>query len=170
MARRLSRELQPRVTSARDASARAQPSERIYTQPYSHQSVCVSAECDEIARRRCFGSVEFGLFKMRIDEWEMSANLGSDLNEKIFCCFQSNKPIMEKRRRARINQCLDELKALILEAMKKDVSWCLHLNFRFIYRTVYISFMDQSFEIYNEILVIRNIIIEWLTYDLKNIP
>ncbi|XP_078053439.1 bHLH protein deadpan isoform X2 [Augochlora pura] len=27
---------------------------------------------------------------------------------------------MEKRRRARINQCLDELKSLILEAMKKD--------------------------------------------------
>ncbi|CAH1405505.1 unnamed protein product [Nezara viridula] len=33
---------------------------------------------------------------------------------------KSNKPIMEKRRRARINQCLDELKSLILEAMKKD--------------------------------------------------
>lgn len=29
---------------------------------------------------------------------------------------------MEKKRRARINQCLDELKSLILEAMKKDVS------------------------------------------------
>ncbi|XP_076648922.1 bHLH protein deadpan isoform X2 [Halictus rubicundus] len=34
--------------------------------------------------------------------------------------LMSNKPIMEKRRRARINQCLDELKGLILEAMKKD--------------------------------------------------
>ncbi|GAB6022883.1 hypothetical protein CHUAL_006980 [Chamberlinius hualienensis] len=33
---------------------------------------------------------------------------------------RSNKPIMEKRRRARINHCLAELKALILEAMKKD--------------------------------------------------
>jgi hairy-and-enhancer-of-split protein len=29
---------------------------------------------------------------------------------------------MEKRRRARINHCLNELKALILDAMKKDVS------------------------------------------------
>lgn len=29
---------------------------------------------------------------------------------------------MEKRRRARINHCLNELKSLILEAMKKDVS------------------------------------------------
>lgn len=29
---------------------------------------------------------------------------------------------MEKRRRARINQSLNELKNLILEAMKKDVS------------------------------------------------
>lgn len=37
---------------------------------------------------------------------------------------QSNKPIMEKRRRARINNCLNELKALILDATKKDVSVC----------------------------------------------
>lgn len=36
--------------------------------------------------------------------------------------LQSNKPIMEKRRRARINNCLNDLKALILDAMKKDVS------------------------------------------------
>ena len=36
--------------------------------------------------------------------------------------FQSSKPLMEKRRRARINQSLNELKNLILEAMKKDVS------------------------------------------------
>ncbi|KAG7172674.1 deadpan-like 4 [Homarus americanus] len=33
---------------------------------------------------------------------------------------KSNKPIMEKRRRARINTCLGELKSLILDAMKKD--------------------------------------------------
>lgn len=39
-----------------------------------------------------------------------------------FLLLQSNKPIMEKRRRARINNCLNELKALILDAMKKDVS------------------------------------------------
>ena len=36
--------------------------------------------------------------------------------------LQSSKPLMEKRRRARINQSLNELKNLILEAMKKDVS------------------------------------------------
>lgn len=35
---------------------------------------------------------------------------------------RSNKPIMEKRRRARINNCLNDLKTLILEAMKKDPS------------------------------------------------
>lgn len=29
---------------------------------------------------------------------------------------------MEKKRRARINHCLNELKTLILDAMKKDVS------------------------------------------------
>ncbi|XP_068710096.1 transcription factor HES-4-like [Montipora foliosa] len=35
---------------------------------------------------------------------------------------KSSKPLMEKRRRARINQSLNELKDLILEAMKKDTS------------------------------------------------
>jgi len=35
---------------------------------------------------------------------------------------KSSKPLMEKRRRARINQSLNELKNLILEAMKKDTS------------------------------------------------
>jgi hypothetical protein len=38
--------------------------------------------------------------------------------------FQSNKPIMEKRRRARINNCLAQLKSLVLESMRKDVSIC----------------------------------------------
>ncbi|KAK6177586.1 hypothetical protein SNE40_015658 [Patella caerulea] len=33
---------------------------------------------------------------------------------------RSNKPLMEKRRRARINECLVELKALVLQALKKD--------------------------------------------------
>lgn len=40
----------------------------------------------------------------------------------MYLILQSNKPIMEKKRRARINRCLNELKTLILEAMKKDVS------------------------------------------------
>lgn len=37
---------------------------------------------------------------------------------------------MEKKRRARINHCLNELKTLILEAMKKDVS---DFNFSYIH-------------------------------------
>ncbi|KAI4462354.1 basic helix-loop-helix transcription factor hes-related [Holotrichia oblita] len=44
---------------------------------------------------------------------------------------KTHKPIMEKRRRARINQCLNEIKTLILEAMKKDHVYvhmlCYHL-------------------------------------------
>uniref|UniRef100_UPI00398EC5C4 hairy-related 9 isoform X2 n=1 Tax=Pristiophorus japonicus TaxID=55135 RepID=UPI00398EC5C4 len=36
---------------------------------------------------------------------------------------KSSKPIMEKRRRARINESLTQLKTLILDALKKDVSW-----------------------------------------------
>ncbi|XP_064642532.1 transcription factor HES-4-B-like [Lineus longissimus] len=35
---------------------------------------------------------------------------------------KSNKPLMEKRRRARINASLTQLKGLVLEAMKKDTS------------------------------------------------
>ncbi|KAK3774814.1 hypothetical protein RRG08_018805 [Elysia crispata] len=35
---------------------------------------------------------------------------------------KSNKPMMEKKRRARINSCLSQLKALVLHAMKKDNS------------------------------------------------
>ncbi|KAL5015443.1 hypothetical protein ScPMuIL_009713 [Solemya velum] len=34
----------------------------------------------------------------------------------------SNKPLMEKRRRARINDCLSQLKTLVLQAMKKDTN------------------------------------------------
>ncbi|CAH1774406.1 unnamed protein product [Owenia fusiformis] len=33
---------------------------------------------------------------------------------------KANKPLMEKRRRARINNCLAELKSIVLEALKKD--------------------------------------------------
>lgn len=61
-----------------------------------------------------------------------------------FLILQSNKPIMEKRRRARINNCLNELKTLILDAMKKDVSILLFLNT--IWRTLIITeFKLKSF-------------------------
>ncbi|CAD5117565.1 DgyrCDS6326 [Dimorphilus gyrociliatus] len=33
---------------------------------------------------------------------------------------KSNKPLMEKKRRARINECLSQLKLLVLHAMKKE--------------------------------------------------
>lgn len=52
--------------------------------------------------------------------------------------LQSNKPIMEKRRRARINNCLNELKALILDAMKKDVSTYFNID-------LYIRYLLYSF-------------------------
>lgn len=47
-------------------------------------------------------------------------NSGQNDQKKSSDNRRSNKPIMEKRRRARINNCLNELKALILDAMKKD--------------------------------------------------
>lgn len=49
--------------------------------------------------------------------------VSQELFQLLLLSFQSNKPIMEKKRRARINHCLNELKTLILEAMKKDVSF-----------------------------------------------
>ena len=39
-------------------------------------------------------------------------------------CFQIKKPVIEKRRRERINDSLNTLKALVLDAMQKDVSSC----------------------------------------------
>ena len=42
--------------------------------------------------------------------------------------FQSSKPLMEKKRRARINECLGQLKSLVLEALKKDVRTTFHVS------------------------------------------
>ena len=42
------------------------------------------------------------------------------LTDKIF--LQAKKPLMEKMRRARINESLNELKGLILDLLNKDVS------------------------------------------------
>lgn len=36
---------------------------------------------------------------------------------------QSSKPVMEKRRRARINESLAQLQSLLLDALRKEVSW-----------------------------------------------
>lgn len=47
---------------------------------------------------------------MRIDSLKMEKMSQKALERK------NNKPIMEKKRRARINKCLNQLKALILEA------------------------------------------------------
>lgn len=51
---------------------------------------------------------------------EVSSNTTTSTTRRISDNRRSNKPIMEKRRRARINNCLNELKTLILDAMKKD--------------------------------------------------
>ena len=43
-----------------------------------------------------------------------------NINFSLF--LQWSKPIMEKRRRERINRSLEELKRLVLEAQNRDVS------------------------------------------------
>lgn len=57
----------------------------------------------------------------------MSLQYINDANDVFFLHLQSSKPIMEKRRRARINESLGQLKTLILDALKKDVSLDQHL-------------------------------------------
>lgn len=68
----------------------------------------------------------------------------------ILLYLQSNKPIMEKRRRARINNCLNELKTLILDATKKDVSiisaHSTHFNSKQLdfFRTIWFEYENLS--------------------------
>ncbi|XP_065213175.1 hairy/enhancer-of-split related with YRPW motif protein 2-like [Planococcus citri] len=66
---------------------------------------------------------------MPISEDELESRIHSSMahsNEYRYSALskaeqrRNNKPIMEKRRRARINQCLNELKTLILDATNKD--------------------------------------------------
>ena len=45
-----------------------------------------------------------------------------NFHSNFFRNFQTSKPLMEKRRRERINRCLEELKKILLEALRKDVS------------------------------------------------
>lgn len=48
----------------------------------------------------------------------------SGLCSYAFACYslQIKKPIIEKRRRERINDSLNQLKALVLDSLQKDVS------------------------------------------------
>ena len=52
---------------------------------------------------------------------------------------------MERKRRARINSCLGQLKTLVLQAMRKDVSsFCFWFWFRFSYEIMSLSTILQS--------------------------
>lgn len=55
------------------------------------------------------------MFEMDIHDRE-----NTSMEEKL--SRKSKKPLMEKRRRARINNCLLQLKSLVLQAMKKDAT------------------------------------------------
>ena len=47
--------------------------------------------------------------------------------------FQTSKPLMEKRRRERINRSLNDLKSILLEALRRDVSKVFALKLYFWY-------------------------------------
>lgn len=59
--------------------------------------------------------------------------------------FQSSKPIMEKRRRARINESLGQLKTLILDALKKDVRFSLATSL-FSCHSIHIALSNNTVE------------------------
>lgn len=42
----------------------------------------------------------------------------------MFSFAQANKPLMERRRRERINNCLDQLKTMLMDTTKKEVELC----------------------------------------------
>ncbi|WAR14479.1 HES4A-like protein [Mya arenaria] len=46
----------------------------------------------------------------------------ANMDKKDSAYKRSNKPFMEKKRRARINNCLTQLKSLVLQAMRKDTN------------------------------------------------
>ncbi|XP_052212920.1 protein hairy-like [Dreissena polymorpha] len=46
----------------------------------------------------------------------------TNMDKKDSAYKRSNKPFMEKKRRARINNCLTQLKTLVLQAMRKDTN------------------------------------------------
>lgn len=48
--------------------------------------------------------------------------------KKMMLSFQTMKPLMEKRRRARINDSLNHLKSLILPLTGRDVSYYIQLS------------------------------------------
>ncbi|KAF5308693.1 hypothetical protein FQR65_LT06054 [Abscondita terminalis] len=54
------------------------------------------------------------------DEYDSRPSFDSSSTMSKAELRKTHKPIMEKRRRARINHCLNEIKTLILDAMKKD--------------------------------------------------
>lgn len=49
-------------------------------------------------------------------------NSPNKMEKKDSAYKRSNKPFMEKKRRARINNCLTQLKTLVLQAMRKDTN------------------------------------------------
>lgn len=55
----------------------------------------------------------------------MPTNVIHDERILMMCSFQTMKPLMEKRRRARINDSLNHLKNLILPLTDRDVSYCV---------------------------------------------
>lgn len=68
---------------------------------------------------------------------------------------------MEKRRRARINDCLTQLKTLVLQALRKDVSTCLVFK---VVVGVLVCFLRLLFEI---LIVFLRLLFEFLIVFFK---
>ncbi|KAG5871478.1 Protein deadpan, partial [Gonioctena quinquepunctata] len=68
------------------------------------------------------GQTDFPKMPISEDEYDYNRSQEPQTTMSKAELRKTHKPIMEKRRRARINHCLNEIKTLILEAMNKDPS------------------------------------------------
>ena len=84
----------------------------------------VSIMCHVVLKQEIFLQVEMSLV-VQLDLQLFHYYTNNDCS-----LLQSNKPVVEKRRRERINKSLEELKRLVLQSLQKDVSifWCTCSN------------------------------------------
>ncbi|CAH1775904.1 unnamed protein product, partial [Owenia fusiformis] len=87
-----------------------------YPFPTLHQQPCIA-----IQSHHSFRESDRETTDLKIIE-KMSERTCNELSPAALA-RRANKPLMEKKRRERINSCLSELKHLVLTAMKKDTSY-----------------------------------------------
>ena len=88
----------------------------------------LQSTCIPLASRRTLGSHVASVCRRWRHKVLITTSDKQLKQSRQYCCvcFQASKPLMEKRRRERINNCLDQLKAILMDVTKKEV-W-VHVN------------------------------------------